>query len=493
MPEMHFFWLELAVLLPALGALWVRAAAGVDTARRRATLVSGITLLATLGAWQDFHTLHTLGAHDLWDPVSRLLHREGLVLDELSAPLLPLAALISFLTILATPRSKGRQFSFVRALLADSILLATFASRQPWPLIVLLAAGTLPPLRELTRTRKPVRVYVVHMGVFVVLLVLGQLLLDGAAPESWAARLGVILLAAATLLRSGVVPVHCWMTDLFEHATFGTALISVTPMVGAYAVIRLVLPVAPGWVLQSIAMLSLFTALYASGMALVQREARRFFCYLFLSHASLVLVGIETGTPIGLTAALSLWISVGLALTGFGLTLRGVELRTGRISLVEFHGLQQHVPMLAALFLLTGLASIGFPGTVGFVGVELLLEAAVQSLPFIGATVVIVAALNGLAVMHAYFRIFTGTPHRASIDLGTRTTERISVLILSALILGGGLYPQPGIHNRYHAALGLARTRVPRAPAADGGHDGGGRRPAALPRPADGPEGRRGA
>ena len=39
--------------------------------------------------------------------------------------------------------------------------------------------------------------------------------------------------------------------------------------------------------------MSLVTAVYAAGMAVVQREARRFFAYLFLSHASLVLVGLE--------------------------------------------------------------------------------------------------------------------------------------------------------------------------------------------------------
>src|SRR6185436_1418625 len=110
------------------------------------------------------------------------------------------------------------------------------------------------------------------------------------------------------------------------------------------------------------------TAVYAAGMGLVQREARRFFCYLFLSHSALVLVGLEIATPIGLTGALCVWLSVGLAQGGFGLALRSLESRTGRLSLVGFHGLYEHVPRLATLFLLTGLASVGFPGTFGFVG-----------------------------------------------------------------------------------------------------------------------------
>jgi hypothetical protein len=101
--------------------------------------------------------------------------------------------------------------------------------------------------------------------------------------------------------------------------------------------------------------------------------------------------------------------------------------------------------MLAGLFLITGLAGIGFPGTVGFVGLELLVKGTIQAHALVGATVVIVAALNGLAVMRLYFRIFTGRPHVASIDLSVRPAERISVLVVTALILGAACIPSPAL------------------------------------------------
>jgi NADH-quinone oxidoreductase subunit M len=153
------------------------------------------------------------------------------------------------------------------------------------------------------------------------------------------------------------------------------------------------------------------------------------------------------------------WLSVGLSLGGFGLTLRSVEARVGRISMDEFHGLYEHMPTLAALFLLTGLASIGFPGTVGFIGTELLIEGAVSVYPSIGMAVVVAAALNGIAILHAYFRIFTGRRHAATFSLRARPSEKIAVLILSALIVGGGIYPQWGVASRYHAAIELIRHR----------------------------------
>jgi NADH-quinone oxidoreductase subunit M len=221
----------------------------------------------------------------------------------------------------------------------------------------------------------------------------------------------------------------------------------------------LLLPIAPEWALRLLGLISLFTAVYAAGMALVQREARRFFCYLFLSHSSLVLVGLEIATPIGLTAALCLWIAVCLSLTGFGLTLRSIEARTGRVLLSEYHGLYEHTPALAAFFLLTGLASIGFPGTIGFVGAELLVVGAVDVYPFVGLAVVLAAALNGIAVVQAYFRVFTGKRYFPSISLQSRLPERIAVLTLALLILVGGLFPQPGLASRHHAATQIIGAR----------------------------------
>ena len=131
----------------------------------------------------------------------------------------------------------------------------------------------------------------------------------------------------------------------------------------------------------------------------------------------------------------------------------------GRVPLTRFHGLYEHTPTLAALFLLTGLASIGFPGTIGFVGIELLVEGAVGVYPLIGMAVVIAAALNGIAILHAYFRVFTGQRFHVSISFRARLPERFAVLVLTALILGGGLYPQPGVLSRYHAAVELLRQR----------------------------------
>jgi NADH-quinone oxidoreductase subunit M len=73
----------------------------------------------------------------------------------------------------------------------------------------------------------------------------------------------------AILVRCGTVPVHCWVTDWFEHASPGIASLFVVLVSGVYAAVRLVLAIGPAWVLQSIGLLSLFTAVYAAELATI--------------------------------------------------------------------------------------------------------------------------------------------------------------------------------------------------------------------------------
>ena len=460
MTDLHLPWLELAILIPALGAIFVGRLGDRNRARDWSLVFSGISLLCATGAWQDFLFLHARVADDGWHLLSSLIGREVLTIDELSAPLLPFVALLYFLTMLATLRTKMRRFSFSWTLASESLVLATFSCQEPWIVISLLAASTLPPLLELRNRGKSTRVYVFHMALFVALMIVGWSFVEGEGPVEDHTLWAIVPLLIAVLIRSGIAPFHCWMTDLFEHATLGTALLFVTPIAGAYAAVRLVLPIAPDWVLRSMGVLSLMTAIYAAGMALVQREARRYFCYLFLSHSALVLVGLEMVTPIGLTGALCVWLSVSLALGGFGLTLRALESRRGRLSLTEFQGLYEHMPTLAMFFVLTGLASVGFPGTFGFVGTELLVDGAVETYPLVGILVVLAAALNGIGIVRVYFILFTGRRYFSSVSLRIGIHERIAVLTLAVLILYGGWFPEAGIRSRHHAAEEILRSRA---------------------------------
>jgi NADH-quinone oxidoreductase subunit M len=119
--------------------------------------------------------------------------------------------------------------------------------------------------------------------------------------------------------------------------------------------------------------------------------------------------------------------------------------------LVNYHGLYGHSPTLAVCFLLTGLACVGFPATIGFISTELLVDSAVEVSPLVGMAVLAAAALNGIAVVRAYLLLFTGARHVSTVSLEMGLRERLAVLTLAALILGGGLFPQLGVTSRHLA------------------------------------------
>ena len=102
----------------------------------------------------------------------------------------------------------------------------------------------------------------------------------------------------------------------------------------------------------------------------------------------------------------------------------------------------------------------------------MLVEGAVDVHPFIGLAVVLAAALNGIAVLQAYFRVFTGKRYFPSISLQTRSGERVAMLTLALLILAGGLFPEPGLLSRHHAASEIIQSREHLTEAV---HDSGGR------------------
>lgn len=483
MSELHFPWLECAVLVPLLGAIAVRRSRSEFDASRRALFLYGLTLVVAIGAWLDFDLLHVHEADDLGHLPALLLHRKLFVLDQLSAPLLPLAALLYFLTAITQPRTKIHGYTDAKNLVSEGLLLATLCGKDDWILIALTILSAIPVYLELRARNQATRVFVLYTALFAALVIMGQAIVDWEGSSQIHTLWALVPLLGAIFIRSGIFPLHGWMTDLFERASFGTALLHVAPLTGAYLAVRLVMPIAPDWVLRGIGWVSLVTAIYAGGMALVQRDGRRFFCFLFLSHSALVLVGLEAVTPIGLTGALCVWLTVGMSLGGLGLTLRALEARRGRLSLTSLQGMYDHTPDLAVSFLLTGLASVGFPGMAGFVGAELLVDGVVEAYPLVGVTVVIAAALAGIAIVKAYFFLFTGPCHQSSIPLHSRPRLRWSMLILVALVLLGGVFPQPGVKSRFEAATELLHLRAERGlrtlpdPTDENEHDSGSHAP----------------
>jgi NADH-quinone oxidoreductase subunit M len=280
----------------------------------------------------------------------------------------------------------------------------------------------------------------------------GALLLKAGAP-AW----GSVFLAGAVLARMGIAPFHSWMPEMFEHAPLSAATLFAAPHIGAYAAARLLVPSAPAFILDLAAGAALITAVYGSGAALVQENPRRSFGFLSMSQSALILVGLDCDAAVGIVGGLVWWLASGLSLAGFCMTLWLLESRRGPMSLAEFHGGAERMPALAAGFLVLGLASVGFPGTLGFIGGELLVDGAVETFPHVGFAVVAAAGLNAVTVLRLYYFLFCGTREVSPLAHRLRVREQAALALLVGLLVGFGLYPRPLLESRARAAAEWAR------------------------------------
>lgn len=230
------------------------------------------------------------------------------------------------------------------------------------------------------------------------------------------------------------------------------------PQLGTYVAATLVVPNAPEATLRVVAILSLVTAVYGAALALFQADARRALGYLFVSQSALVLAGLDCTSEDALTGALVLWISSALAFTGVSRTVLALEARRGRLLLTRHHGGFDQMPLLAASFLLFGLACSGFPGTLGFIGQEMLIDGTVRSFPAMGFLAVAAAALTGLTVLRMYFSLFCGRP---SAGPRLRLLRREAVVFggIAVLLVASGVLPGRVIRAGERASEALLRAR----------------------------------
>jgi NADH-quinone oxidoreductase subunit M len=459
-------WVAVLVALPGLviGASFLRL--GVEHLRRLAVASAIAMLLAALviplsPTLRDF-SIRTSALS--WIPGGEEIVR----IDTLSAALLPFAAGLWLLTVAVTPRAALDRRGLRRTALATLITLASFLTESAVVLLVLSVASVWTFLTAVADPahRYQRRVVAVYLGVSTMLLGIGVALLvspgvQGSAFETAAMWLIVI----AALVRKGIVPFHAWVPEVFDHGRLGPAILFNAPQVGAYMTVVLIVPRASPEMLRVIALLALGTAVYGAALALVQRSARRACGYLFMSQSALVMAGLDCTSVTALAGGLLVWLSAGLGFAGLARCVLVLEARRGRLDLTTYHGGYERMPVLANSFLAMGLACTGFPGTLGFIGQELLVDGAVDVFPVMGFAVVIASALTGLAVMRMYFSLFCGRSEvqaHPSLRLGLRPREAWTFVALVTALIGLGLAPRPLVDSRLDAGDEILRLRQER-------------------------------
>lgn len=427
-------WLAVSLGLPWVGV----AALGWSQSAVRTQSRCLTTLLALLAA-----TLGASWAGEAGPSVGAGWFRA----DSLAAPLLPVLAVLHLLTFLGTAKSRVTRTACMRQLMGAGLSLAALTCQSTGGLVVLAVLGVAVPGWELWERRGRWRSFALHQGLFIGLLVVGWF-----GSRNGAAGYGHALLLLAVLVRGGIVPAQAWVPSLFERASYAGGMAFVLPLTELMVAIRLLVPVASGTLMELGAWACLLTAVYGGGMAVVQQDLRRFYAHLCVSQTSLVLYGALLQSANGLTASLCLWLSASLSLAGLAFAVRALEARFGPLSLREYHGCYETVPGLAVCFLVAGLACVGFPGTIGFVPLELLISGSVEEGIWTSVALALATMLNGVAILRAYFSLFTGR-RRASVgSLPVTAWERVGIAAITVLVFAGAWVPPSVAASRHRVA-----------------------------------------
>jgi NADH-quinone oxidoreductase subunit M len=402
--------------------------------------------------------------------LSRLPGGEAVIrVDTLSSVLLPFAAGLWLLTVAVTPRAALDRAGLRRTALATLITLASFLTESAVVLLLLSVASVWTFLSALEGPAHQYqrRIVAVYLGVSTLLFGAGVALLVGPGVRNATLETaGMWLIVIAALVRKGIVPFHAWVPEVFDHGRLGPAILFSAPQLGAYMTVVLIVPRASPDMLRTIAILALGTAVYGAALALVQTSARRACGYLFMSQSALVMAGLDCTSASALAGGLLVWLSAGLAFAGLARCVLVLEARRGRLDLTTYHGGYERMPLLAVSFLSMGLACTGFPGTLGFVGQELLVDGAVDAFPVMGFAVVIASALTGLAIVRMYFSLFCGRADgsaHSGLRFGLTRREAWTFVALVIALVGFGVAPRPLVDSRFAAGddiLRLRRVRV---------------------------------
>ena len=250
--------------------------------------------------------------------------------------------------------------------------------------------------------------------------------------------------------KAPVFPFHTWLPDALLEGPIGMAVVLAGLKLGTFGFLRFSIPLLPDasqseQVVTIVVLLGLAAILYGAVMALIQPDFRRLLAYSSISHLGFIVVGLFALNYQGLQGSLLTMINLGFSTAGLFFIAGFLYSRQQTTQLSAFGGMAKQVPLLATFFLLIGLASIGLPGTNGFVGEFLILLGAFKAKWWFGAVAVLGVIFGAAYFLWYYERAMLGPVGKAVRDTisDLQVRELVIATSLSVMILWIGLYPAP--------------------------------------------------
>jgi NADH-quinone oxidoreductase subunit M len=258
--------------------------------------------------------------------------------------------------------------------------------------------------------------------------------------------------AIAFFIKVPMFPVHTWLPDAHVQAPTGGSVILAAIMlkVGTYGYLRFAMglfPWAAGTQSANLAGVAVLGGiLYGALCAWKQDDVKRLVAYSSVAHLGYVMLGLFGSTPSGISGSILQMVNHGVS-TGALFMLVGVIYDRRHTRMVdEFGGLAKVMPMYATLWLIVTFASVGVPGTNGFVGEFMIIMGTYVS-PRLGkfagidstlaAAGVILGAVYMLSVTQKmFFGPLTNPKNKRLPDLNPREIFALSPLIIMIFVIG---------------------------------------------------------
>ena len=481
--------LSLLIVLPLVGAafiLFIRGEAEVVAANVRgvALWTSGIEFLLSLFLWFGFDADNAgfqFVERGEWMPGFNVAYHVGV--DGISVLFVLLTTLLTPICVLASWESiRDRVREYMLAFLVmETMMVGMFAALDLFLFYVFFEAVLIPMFLIIGVWGGPRRVYAAFKfflftltGSVLMLVALLAIYIDSGTadipslmthrlPAAWQPWLWLAFFASFAV-KVPMWPAHTWLPDAHVEApTAGSVILAgVLLKFGGYGFLRFSLPMLPAaseTFAPLIFVLSVIAVIYTSLVALAQDDMKKLIAYSSVAHMGFVTAGTFSFTIQGIEGAIFQMLSHGIVSAALFLIVGVVYDRMHSREIETYGGLVHRMPGYALVFMIFLLASVGLPGTSGFIGEILVLIGLFQVNAWVAAFTALGVILGAAYMFYLYRRVILGRLTKESLarigDLSVREYAVFAPLIV--LVFWMGIYPAPFLKIVHGASANLVR------------------------------------